>query len=109
MCDKISRYVDPLRALSDNVIFTDRDSDGKSLIYIEKFAGYNNTPSKIYCGKIKSVKELFECYNIFDNSRRDVNVFGIDSSKIEDRPVASMDDFWASSDVKFLANRKRKK
>ena len=109
LCDKISKYVEPLRALADNIIFTDRDTDGKSLIYIEKFAGYNNTPSKIYCGKIKSLQELFECYNVFDSSRGQINIYGIDSSKIEDRPVASMDDFWASCDSKYLANRKRKK
>lgn len=109
MCDKISKYVEPLRALADNIILTDRDADGKSLIYIEKFAGYNNTPSKIYCGKIKSVRELFECYNVFDDSRRQVSVYGIDSSKIEDRPVASMDNFWASCDSKYLANHKKRK
>lgn len=109
LCDKISRYADPLRSLADNIIYTDRDSDGKSLIYIEKFAGYNNTPSKIYCGRIKSLKELFECYHITDNSRKDIHLYGIDSSKIEDRPVASMDEFWASCDSKYLANHKRKK
>ena len=109
LCDKISKYVESLRSLADNIIYTDRDSDGKSLIYIEKFAGYNNAPSKIYCGKIKSLKELFECYNIFDNSRKHINLFGIDSSKIEDRPVASMDDFWASCDSKYLANYKIKR
>lgn len=109
MCDKISKYVEPLRALADNIILTDRDVDGKSLIYIEKFAGYNNTPSKIYCGKIKSVKELFECYNVSDENRLQVSIYGIDSSKMEDRPVASLDNFWASCDYKYLVNHKKRK
>lgn len=109
LCDKVSKYVDPLRSLADNIIYTDRDSDGKSLIYIEKFAGYNNSPSKIYCGRIKALKELFECYNISDNIRKDLHLYGIDSSKIEDRPVASMDEFWVSCDSKYMTNPKRKK
>ena len=52
----------PLRALADNVIITQKDKkDGHPLIFVEKFAGYTNTPSKMYCGKVKNVNKLFRC------------------------------------------------
>lgn len=94
LCDKHGKQAKALKALSENVIYTARDKDGKLLIYIEKYAGYNNTPSKIYCGKVKSVKNLFECYERIDDKEQKTSYFSFNSMEIEDNPVSSMVDFW---------------
>ena len=62
LCDISGKMLPPLRALADNVIITQKDKkDGHPLIFVEKFAGYTNTPSKMYCGKVKNVYKLFRC------------------------------------------------
>lgn len=62
LCDISGKMLPPLRALADNVIITQKDKkDGHPLIFVEKFAGYTNTPSKMYCGKVKNVNKLFRC------------------------------------------------
>lgn len=61
LCDTASELLPTLRALADNVIFTKKDESGHPLIFVEKFAGYTNTPSKMYCGKVKNVNKLFIC------------------------------------------------
>ena len=62
LCDISGKLLPPLRALADNVIITQKDKkDGHPLIFVEKFAGYTNTPSKMYCGKVKNVNKLFRC------------------------------------------------
>lgn len=62
LCDISGNMLPPLRALADNVIITQKDKkDGHPLIFVEKFAGYTNTPSKMYCGKVKNVNKLFRC------------------------------------------------
>lgn len=94
LCDKHGKQAKALKALSENVIYTNRDKDGKLLIYIEKYAGYNNTPSKIYCGKVKSVKNLFECYDRMDEKEQTSSYFAFNTMQIEDNPVSSMEDFW---------------
>lgn len=94
LCDRHGNQAKALRALSENVIYTDRDKSGKLLIYIEKYAGYNNTPSKIYCGKVKSVKNLFECYDRMDEKEQNSSYFAFNTMQIEDNPVSSMDKFW---------------
>lgn len=94
LCDKHGKQAKALKALSENVIYTNRDKDGKLLIYIEKYAGYNNTPSKIYCGRVKSVKNLFECYDRMDEKEQTSSYFAFNTMQIEDNPVSSMEDFW---------------
>ena len=94
LCDKHGKQAKALKALSENVIYTDRDKNGKLLIYIEKYAGYNNTPSKIYCGKVKSVKNLFECYDRMDEKEQTSSYFAFNTMQIEDSSVSSMEDFW---------------
>lgn len=94
LCDRHGKQAKALRALSENVIYTDRDKSGKLLIYIEKYAGYNNTPSKIYCGKVKSVKNLFECYDRMDEKEQNSSYFAFNTMQIEDNPVSSMEKFW---------------
>ena len=62
LCDISGKMLPPLRALADNVIITQKDKkDGHPLIFVEKFAGYTNTPSKMYCGKVKNMNKLFRC------------------------------------------------
>lgn len=68
LCDTASELLPTLRALADNVIFTKKDEDGHPLIFVEKFAGYTNTPSKMYCGKVKSVNKLFRCVENYDSN-----------------------------------------
>lgn len=62
LCDISGKMLPPLRALADNVIITQKDKkDDHPMIFVEKFAGYTNTPSKMYCGKVKNVNKLFRC------------------------------------------------
>lgn len=68
LCDTASELLPTLRALADNVIFTKKDEDGHPLIFVEKFAGYTNTPSKMYCGKVKNVNKLFRCVENYDSN-----------------------------------------
>lgn len=93
LCDKSGSLVESLRTLSDNVICTDRDNNGKLLLYVERFAGYNNTPSKIYCGKIESVKKLFECFEKYEENHATLN-FTLDNTQIKDHSITSMNEYW---------------
>lgn len=68
LCDTTSKLYPTLHALADNVIFTKKDEDGHPLIFVEKFAGYTNTPSKMYCGKVKNVNKLFRCVENYDTN-----------------------------------------
>lgn len=95
LCDKRGQSVGTLRAVADNIICTDRDKDGKLLLYIERFAGYNNTPSKIYCGRINKVQDLFECYTRLNENEVRQSFYALRSTVIEDRPTSSMDVFWS--------------
>lgn len=94
LCDKQGELVKELRAVSDNAICMERDKKGKLLVYIDKFAGYNNTPSKIYCGKIATVKDLFICYDMMNEMEHLTTYFSFNTKSIEDQPTTTMDDFW---------------
>lgn len=94
LCDKQGELVKELRAVSDNAICMERDKKGKLLVYIDKFAGYNNTPSKIYCGKIGTVKDLFICYDMMNEMEHLTTYFSFNTKSIEDQPTTTMDDFW---------------
>ncbi|MCH5310898.1 MAG: hypothetical protein J1E57_02895 [Prevotella sp.] len=94
LCDKESLLVRELRAVADNIICMGRDGKGKLLMYIEKFAGYNNTPSKIYCGKVSSVKDLFLCYDMMDSQEHTYSYYSFSSKEIDDYMVNTMEDFW---------------
>lgn len=97
LCDKHGELVKNLRAVADNTICMERDNKGKLLIYIDKFAGYNNTPSKIYCGKIDKVKDLFICYDTMNEKEHLTSSFSFNTKSIEDHSVTSMDGFWNGS------------
>ena len=94
LCDKQGGLVKELRAVADNTICMERDERGKLLVYIDKFAGYNNTPSRIYCGKIDKVKDLFICYETMNEKEHLTPYFSFNTKGIEDYSVTSMDGFW---------------
>ena len=91
LCDKNCESVNALRALADNIICTDRDDSGKLIVYVERFAGYHNSPSKIYCGKVSSVSKLFECYD-----RRNT-YFQINNGTVDEIMISSMKKFWTNN------------
>ena len=79
LCDISGKMLPPLRALADNVIITQKDKkDGHPLIFVEKFAGYTNTPSKMYCGKVKNVNKLFRCVE-----KDGINSFELQTKSVE--------------------------
>lgn len=90
ICDRKATMAHSLRMLADNVICTKLDGNGRLNICIESFAGYNHVPSKIYACKIKSVRNLFECYEKGRSGFR----LGLRNMEIEDHFVESMANFW---------------
>lgn len=94
LCDKAGNKAGELRAVADNIICTGRDKKGKLQIFIERFIGFNNTPSKIYCGNVEKAKELFECYYKMDNTGRKRWLYRLNSIQIDDDHVASMNEYW---------------
>lgn len=81
LCDRNAGMLPALRALADNVVLTKKDEDGHPLVFVEKFAGYSNTPSKMYCGKVKNIYKLFRCVENFDS--KDVRTFDFQSNIVE--------------------------
>ena len=81
LCDRNAGMLPALRALADNVVLTKKDKDGHPLVFVEKFAGYSNTPSKMYCGKVKNIYKLFRCVENFDS--KDVRTFDFQSNIVE--------------------------
>lgn len=67
LCDRKSRMADALKSLADNVVLTDRDNEGHPIVYVEKFVGYDVSPSKMYCGRLRNVKNLFRCTECYDH------------------------------------------
>ena len=81
LCDPSSELCPALRALADNVVFTKRSKTGQPLIFVEKFAGYTNTPSRMYCGKVKNIDKLFRC--VENCSSPSANKFEFQSNIVE--------------------------
>ena len=94
LCDRHGGLVNELRTVADNTICMERDDKGKLLVYIDKYAGYNNTPSKIYCGKIATVKDLFLCFEEMNNKEQYTQSYTFNTKSIEDHPAYSMEHFW---------------
>lgn len=84
LCDTASELLPTLRALADNVIFTKKDESGHPLIFVEKFAGYTNTPSKMYCGKVKNVNKLFRCVENHGHTSNNKYIFQSNIVELED-------------------------
>lgn len=93
LCDKNCSSVNALKTIADNVICTDRDKDGKLLIYVDRFAGYQNTPSKVYGASVRRVSKLFEC-----GEKNGVTSFVINGKEMEDVRESSMNDYWFQMD-----------
>ena len=94
LCDKTGRKVGELRAVADNIICTGRDSKGRLQVYTEKFIGFHNTPSKIYCGVVEKVKDLFECYYRIEAGGVKHWHYMLNSMRIDDDTVSSMTPYW---------------
>ena len=94
LCDKNADKVTELRAVADNIICTGRDKRGSLQIYIERYIGFNYTPSKIYCGTVKRAKELFECFTKVDENGTRKRYFKLNSVQIDDDNVSTMKDYW---------------
>lgn len=97
LCDKQCNLRNPLRALADNIICTEKTEDGNPLIYIERYAGYNITPSKMYCGEVTNTETLFVCherYNEKGERVRQARNYSIDSTVIKDRKVFDITAYW---------------
>lgn len=94
LCDKAGRKAGELRAVADNIVCTGRDSKGRLQVYIEKFIGFHNTPSKIYCGIVEKVKDLFECYYRIEAGGLKHWHYRLNSIQIDDDTVSSMIPYW---------------
>lgn len=97
LCDKQCDLCNPLRAMADNVICTEKKRNGKPRIYIERYAGYSITPSKMYCGEVKKVEELFVCRDRYDENGNKIQVpenFFIDSTVITDVKEFDIRKYW---------------
>ena len=94
LCDRVGKKAGELRAVADNIICTRRDNRGKLQVCIERFIGFHNTPSKIYCGIVDKVKELFECYYKIENNGQKQWYYQLNSLDIEDGAVSTMSAFW---------------
>ena len=94
LCDKTGRKAGELRAVADNIICTGRDGRGRLQVYTEKFIGFHNTPSKIYCGIVEKVKDLFECYYRIEAGGVKHWHYRLSSVQIDDDTVSSMTPYW---------------
>jgi hypothetical protein len=94
LCDRAGKKTGELRAVADNIICTRRDKRGKLQVCIERFIGFHNTPSKIYCGIVDKVKNLFECYYKIEKNGQKQWSYRLNSLDIEDDAVSSMSAFW---------------
>lgn len=95
LCDTASELLPTLRALADNVIFTKKDESGHPLIFVEKFAGYTNTPSKMYCGKVKNVNKLFRCVENHGQTSNNKYIFQsniVELEDVEDKVLSEFDN-----------------
>lgn len=95
LCDKTGKKAGELRAVADNIVCTGRDGKGRLQVYIERFIGFHNTPSKIYCGIVEKVKDLFECYYKIEAGDVKHWFYRLNSMQIDDGTVNSMSEYWS--------------
>lgn len=94
LCDKNAKSRDCLKALADNVVCTEKTENGLPQIYVERCSGYYNPPSKMYCGIITRIEELFECNEKFISEKESKFELTISPVHIEDRTIPNIDEFW---------------
>lgn len=97
MCDKDSKSVGALRALSDNVICTDKGKDGQLIVHIERYVGYHNTPSMIRSCYVKKAKHLFECYEKINDDDESVRYFELNNQQIISKSEPTLRQYWNSN------------
>lgn len=93
LCDKNAKSRDILKALADNVVCTEKIENGLPKIYVERCSGYYNPPSKMYCGVINKIEDLFECNEQKVSGGEKRYDFTISPLHIEDRTVPNIDEF----------------
>lgn len=94
LCDKDAKSRDTLKALADNVVCTEKTEEGLPIIYVERCSGYYNPPSKMYCGVVDKIEELFECNEKYCANAENKFHFIISPIHIDDRAVSDNDQFW---------------
>ena len=94
LCDKEAKSRDILKALADNVVCTEKTGDGKPRIYVERCSGYYNPPSKMYCGVVDKIEELFECNEKYCANAENIYRFTISPIHIDDLTILNNDHFW---------------
>lgn len=94
LCDKDAKSRDILKALADNIVCTEKTESGLPQIYVERCSGYYNPPSKMYCGVINKIEELFECNEQSGSNDETIYNFTISPIHIDDRTVPNIDKFW---------------
>lgn len=94
LCDKSGEKSGELRAVADNIICMGHNNKGRLQIHIERFIGFHNTPSKIYCCIVEKVKDLFECYYKMETGENKHWYYRLNSLRMDDGHVVSMDEFW---------------
>lgn len=93
LCDKKAGLVNCLRSLADNIVCMERKDEKKTVAYVERYAGYHTTPSKIFTGGITRMEDLFECYERGSRGNKK-SYFNFDSDTIKEEKVFTMKDFW---------------
>lgn len=93
MCDKSSSLVEKLKVLADNVVCTNRDSEGHLELMVDRYSGYNSLPSKIFSGVVKDPCKMFTCYEIGSRGNRRT-IFEFKATEIGKKNRVTMSDFW---------------
>lgn len=93
LCDKDAKSMDLLKSLADNVVYTEKTGEGKPRVYVERCSGYYNPPSKMYCGVIDKIEELFECNEQYCANAENNFHFTISPIQIEDTTIPNIDVF----------------
>jgi len=94
LCDKKAKSRDRLKVMADNVVCTEKTENGHPKIIVERCSGYYNPPSKMYCGIIKDIEELFLCEERSDNRYPNGLRFSMNPLQIEDDIIYNNDSFW---------------
>lgn len=94
LCDKDAKSRDILKALADNIVCTEKTESGLPKVYVERCSGYYNPPSKMYCGIINKIEELFECNEQSGSCDETIYNFTISPIHIDDKTVPNIDNFW---------------
>lgn len=96
LCDKDAKSRDILKVYADNVVYTEKTEDGLPKIYVERCSNYYNPPSKMYCGVVDKIEELFECNEQYCANSENTFHFTISPVHIDDMTIPNNDQFWTT-------------